>query len=128
MVQTRTSEETSKRKRENASNSHLSTPQKARIHQAYTDRKAINSSGLRSINHTFSASFQAQHVSKSAAYRVIQDKRPGDDDRTLHNALDRDEPRGRSRKIKPNEVHEMERYIEEADAIGRSITWLGLGR
>lgn len=128
MTLTRVATEINQRKRKNATNPHLNTPQKARIRQAYTDRKEMNYYGLRSRNHSFKAAYEALAVSKTSAYRTIREARPSDVDRTIHNARDVDEPRGRPRTITPSEIHEMERIIKESDAIGRSMTWLALGR
>lgn len=84
MTLTRVATEINQRKRKNATNPHLNTPQKARIRQAYTDRKEMNYYGLRSRNHSFKAAYEALGVSKTSAYRTIREARPSDVDRTIH--------------------------------------------
>ena len=85
MTLTRAATLLGQRNRENASHTHLNTPKKAKIRQAYRERTAFNSHGLQSGDLTIRASIQRLDVSRSSYYRAIRSKRPGDDDRTLHN-------------------------------------------
>ena len=117
----------SQRNRENASRKHFDTPTKARIRQSYQDFKKYHPYGPIRGDHTVRSLYTELNVSKTSFYFHNRTVQAEQSDRTHHNQLDVKEQRGRPRKITPTEIHEMERYIEESDAIGRAVSWETLG-
>jgi len=127
MQGTRSQARISKQKAQNASHSHLITPQKARILQAYEDHKEAYPHGPPSSNQTLIQKIKNIGASKTTFYRTIRSKLPGDDDRTIHNRADVTEPRGRPLAISPTQIERMERILMDADVETRSMTWEVLG-
>ena len=127
MMLTRARTALSEQNRKNASHKHLDTPTKARIRQAYDDHKIVFSHGPPQPHFSLRSAYERMGISKPTFYRTIQSKRPGDDDRTIHNQPNINEPRGRPRAISPAQIECMERILINADVERRSMTWAALG-
>jgi hypothetical protein len=124
MVYTRHASRLSEKLRENASNSHYSTPEKARLRAAYRERKQYNFTGT---NHSNNSLFRRLGIAKSSAYRILASESLNPSDRTFHNDPAVKETRGRPKLITDQDLSRMEAILESCDVQGRSMTWETLG-
>ena len=109
MPLTRSEEALSQRNRANASNPHHNTPQKARIREAaFQLRTNGNWNGIYNLN----GIFERQGVSKTRGYAILRENL--DSDRTFPQE-EKEETRGRPKKIPQAKIWVMEAIIEQAD-------------
>ena len=96
MVYTRSASRLSEKQRENASNTHYSTPKKARLRAAYRERKRIDFTGTNDSNNSL---FRQLGVIKSSAYRILASESLNPSNQTFHNDPSIKETRGRPKTI-----------------------------
>ena len=119
MVYTRHASRLSEKLRENASNSHYSTPEKARLRAAYRERKQYNFTGT---NHSNNSLFRRLGIAKSSAYRILASESLNPSDRTFHNDPAVKETRGRLKLITDQDLGRMEAILEQANVQDRAMT------
>ena len=94
------------------------TPKKARVQGTIAYLEAHG------IPHFKSRIFQFHGMSKASGWRALQ--QPGEEDcRTYHSVYPEDR-RGRKRKITPEILSQIERFIDNNGFDGRTVSWAGI--
>ena len=115
MVLTRSASRLSQKQQENASNTHYSTPKKARLRAAYRERKRIDFTGTNDLNNSL---FQQLGIAKSSAYRILASESLNPSNRTFYNDPSVKETRGRLKLITDQDLSRMEAIIQSCDIQG----------